>query len=305
MNRYPDYSNKNHTIQIMKYIFPRQFGLHNVFTSTVDPKETAQSFKDYTLREQEIFQVQHRTLLKLKSDKINPKTVKQHLPQRLRGSAFDLVRNLQRLHSQCSYHELFKHYCPKTHIKSHEQGKRTMEKRASPETKTSMQPITQVFQAVSSSSSISMAPKLLAAPSKSSFISLATPHSDVSAFCRAVLTNVIPNRLWGDGAQGRENQGVIMRHVDKFIRLRRFENMTLHTVCQGLKVTCPPPNHRVTLTSAVKSHSMADAGQREIYHKSFRFGHAKAQRNISRVSLLCFRLILDPFDPVQFSCYGL
>ena len=227
----------------MKYIFPRQFGLHNVFTSTVDPKETAQSFKDYTLREQEIFQVQRRTVLKVKSDKIDPKTVKQHLPQRLRGSAFDLVRKLQRLHSQCSYHELFKHYCPKTHVQSHEQGKRSVEKRASPKTKTSMQPITQVFQTMSSSSSISITPKLLAAPSNSCFTSLATPYSDVSAFCRAVLTSVIPNRLWGDGAQGLANIRVVMRHVDKFIRLRRFENMNLHTVCQGLKVSCPLPDH--------------------------------------------------------------
>ena len=287
----------------MKYIFPRQFELHNVFTCTVDPKETTQPFKDYTLREQEILQVQRRTLLKLNSDKIDPKTVEQHLPRRLRGSAFNLVRKLQRLHSQCSYHELFKHYCPKTQFKGHERGKRTMGKRASRDTKTSMQPITQVFPTLSSSSSISVTPKLLAAPSNSSFTSLATPHSDVSAFCRAVLTNVIPNQLWGDSVQGLENKAVVMRHVDKFIRLRRFENMSLHTVCQRLTVNCPPPDHRLTLTSAVKSHSMVNTSQREIY-KSFSFGHAKAQRNISRVSLLYFRLIIDSFDPVQFSCYG-
>ena len=282
----------------MKYIFPRQFGLHNVFTSTVDPKETSQPFKDYTLREQEIFELQRQNLLKLNSDKVDSITVKQHLPQRLRGSAFDLVRKLQRLHSQCSYHELFKHYCSKPQFKSHEQGKRKKEKRASPETKMSMQPVTQVFQSLPSPSSISITPKVQAAPSNTSFTSLATPHSDVSAFCRAVLTNVIPNRLWGDSAQGLENKGVVMRHVDKFIRLRRFENMTLHTVCQGLKVSCPPPDHHATLTSAVKSNSMVDTSQRKIYYKSFRFGHAKAQRDISRVSLLCFRLIIDPFDSV-------
>lgn len=282
----------------MKYMFPRQFGLHNVFTSTVDPKETAQPFKDYTLREQEIFQIQRQTLLKLNSDKIDPKTVKQHLPQRLRGSAFDLVRKLQRLHSECSYHELFKHYCPKTPFKSHEQGKRNKEKRTSPEMKTSIEPVTQEFQILSSSSSISITPKIQAAPSNSSFTSLATPHSDVSAFCRAVLTNVIPNRLWGDSAQGLENKIVVMRHVDKFIRLRRFENMTLHTVCQGLKVTCHPLDHHVKLTSVAKPYSMVGTSQPEIYYQSLRFGHAKAQRNISRVSLLCFRLVIDPFDPV-------
>ena len=287
----------------MKYIFPRQFGLHNVFTSIVDPKETTQLFKDYTLREQEIFQVERQTLLKIKSDKVNPKAVKQHLPQRLRGSAFNLVRKLQRLHSQCSYQELFKHYCARMQVTGHERRKRTVEKRVSLEAKTSMQPITQVSQTLSSSISISTTPKPPAAPSNPSFTSLATPHSDVSAFCRAVLTNVIPNGFWGDNAQGLENKGAVMRHVDKFVRLRRFENMSLHTICQHLKVNCPQSYHYVTLTLAVKSNSMVNTSQREIYYKSFRFGHAKAQRNLSGATLLCFRLTINPFDPVQFSCY--
>ena len=272
----------------MKYMFPRQFGLHNVFTSTVDPRETAQSFKDYTLREQEISQVERRTLLRLNSDKIDPRNVKQHLPKRLRGSPFNLVRKLQVLHSQCSYHELFKHYCPKPQFKGHERRKRTIQKLTSPATKTSMPHITQVSQPPSSSNSISIAPKLPAAPSNPSFTSLATPHSEVSAFCRAVLVRVIPNRFWGDCAQGLENKGVVMRHVDKFIRLRRFENMSLHTVCQRLKVNCSPADHHLKLISADKSHSMADASQRKIYYKSFSFGYAEAQRIIPRISLLCF-----------------
>ena len=287
-NRYSDYNNKDHTTQVMKYMFPKQFGLHNVFTSAVDPSETAQPFKDYTLREQEISQVERRTLLKLNSDKIDPRNAKQHLPKRLRGSAFNLVRKLQKLHSQCSYHELFKHYCPKPQFKGHEWRKRTMEKPTGPATKTSMPPITQVSQTLSSSNSISVTPKLPAAPSNPSFTSLATPQSDVSAFCRAVLVKVIPDRFWGDSAQGLENKGVVMEHVDKFIRLRRFENMSLHTVCQRMKVNCSPPYHQITLISADKSHSMVDASQRKTYYKSLRFGHAEAQRVIPRISLLCF-----------------
>lgn len=282
-------------------MFPKQFGLHNVFTSTVDLRETAQPFKDYTLREQEISQVERRTLLKLNSDNIDSTNAKQHLPKRLRGCAFNLVRKLQRLHSQCSYHELFKHYCPKPQFKGHERRKRTMEKLTSP----AMPPITQVSQTLSSSNSISVAPKLPVASSNPSFTSLATPHSDVSAFCRAVLVKVIPDRFWGDGAQGLENKGVVMRHVDEFIRLRRFENMSLHTVYQRLKVNCSPADHHLTLISADQSHSMADISQRRIYYKSFSFGHAEAQGIISRISLLCFRLTINPFDPLQFSRYGI
>lgn len=93
----------------MKYIFPRQFGLHNVFTSSVDLRETVQPFKDYTLREQEITQHQRRIRLKHANSTEAPIT---HIPKRLRGQAMALVKKLQKLHSQCYYVELLKHYCP-------------------------------------------------------------------------------------------------------------------------------------------------------------------------------------------------
>lgn len=90
------------------YIFPRQFGLHNAFTSKVDSKETTHRFKDYTLREKEIL------------DKFGPiqgtAPTSQHprlrVPKRLRGEATDLVIKLQRLHRKCSYIQILQHYCP-------------------------------------------------------------------------------------------------------------------------------------------------------------------------------------------------
>ncbi|KAL6357993.1 hypothetical protein LRP88_08172 [Fusarium phalaenopsidis] len=45
---------RQHMLKIMMYMFPRQFGLHNVFTSQVDFTKTSQKFQDYTLREEEI-----------------------------------------------------------------------------------------------------------------------------------------------------------------------------------------------------------------------------------------------------------
>ena len=59
LNRYGDPNNIEHTIHVMKYIFPKQFGLHNAFSSAVDPRETVQPFKDYTLREREIAIAHH------------------------------------------------------------------------------------------------------------------------------------------------------------------------------------------------------------------------------------------------------
>lgn len=64
----------------------------------------------------------------------------------------------------------------------------------------------------------------------------ATPASAVSAFCRAVLLKIVPPQLFGDGPEGLENRKIIMKHVDAFIKMRRFESPSLHEVCSGLKV---------------------------------------------------------------------
>jgi telomerase reverse transcriptase len=109
LNRYHDYNNLNHTIHVMKYIFPRQFGLHNVFTSAVDLRETVQPLKDYTLREQEIARQQRLPHFKGPGA---AGSLHAHLPKRLRGHPVALVQKLQKLHSRCSYAELLRHYCP-------------------------------------------------------------------------------------------------------------------------------------------------------------------------------------------------
>ena len=67
-------------------------------------------------------------------------------------------------------------------------------------------------------------------------IDYATPVSDVSAFCRAVMSRIIPDGFWGRDDDGLHNKAVVLRNVDQFIRLRRFESLTLHTVSQDLKV---------------------------------------------------------------------
>lgn len=69
-----------------------------------------------------------------------------------------------------------------------------------------------------------------------SFTNMATPSSSVSAFCRAVLANLIPHRFWGEGDDGRDNKTHIMYYVDHFVHLRKFETLSLHTVFQGVKV---------------------------------------------------------------------
>lgn len=95
----------DNTVRMMMYMFPRQFGLHNVFTSHVDSTQTAQKFQDYTLREEEILEK-----FRKKEGCINVLDVR--VPKRLRGTPEHLVRRLQTLHARCSYVELLQHYCP-------------------------------------------------------------------------------------------------------------------------------------------------------------------------------------------------
>ena len=67
-------------------------------------------------------------------------------------------------------------------------------------------------------------------------IDFATPQSQVSAFCRAIISKVFPRELWGAGEEGRQTQSILMKNLDRFVKLGRFESLSLHTVTQGLKV---------------------------------------------------------------------
>lgn len=96
----------------MRYIFPRQFGLHNVFTSMVDSRETAMPFKDYTLRENDIHKSMCIALGAKVTDRAEVDRWKTRAPKRLRGHVFALVQKLRILNQRCSYVELLRHYCP-------------------------------------------------------------------------------------------------------------------------------------------------------------------------------------------------
>jgi hypothetical protein len=105
LNRYSDVESKDETVHILKHIFPRQFRLHNAFTSPVDPRESALPFKDYTLRASEI----KRLLLTADGDIDHSRQAK--VPKRLSGEVLRLVSRLRKLHRRCAYTQLLQHYC--------------------------------------------------------------------------------------------------------------------------------------------------------------------------------------------------
>lgn len=76
---------------------------------------------------------------------------------------------------------------------------------------------------------------------KPSLVDFATPVSEVSAFCRAIIAKIVPNGFWGEGSEGAGNKEIVLHYIDRFVRLRRFENFSLHVVLKGFKVSRRTP----------------------------------------------------------------
>ncbi|KAH6608728.1 telomerase reverse transcriptase [Trichoderma cornu-damae] len=224
--------NEVHTTKLMMHIFPRQFGLHNVFTSVVNTGQTTQKFHDYTLREDEISKKMR--IAKGSTEKTLPK-----LPKRLRGTTRDLVRRLQVLHARCSYLELLKHYCP-TFLDGPNASKKRNGHEGPPAFSVPV-PVPVPGQAAQAESQAKRHARRHRAdtsmlPECESLVELACPTACVSAFCQAVLSRIIPDAFWG-GEESCHNKIVFLRKVDHFIKLRRFEMVSLHEITQDFKVS--------------------------------------------------------------------
>lgn len=81
-------------------------------------------------------------------------------------------------------------------------------------------------------------------PTKVSPTESASCVGEVSAFVLSVVKRVIPQALFG----GPENQKSITWSINRFIRLRRFESMSLHDIMQGLKVRILSASRVILLT---------------------------------------------------------
>ncbi|KAH7072960.1 hypothetical protein BKA63DRAFT_54667 [Paraphoma chrysanthemicola] len=229
LNRFPKRDERHQTIHILRYIFPRQFGLHNVFTSKVDPRETAMPFKDYTLREKEIHQSMCKALGGKATDASEATKWKSRVPKRLRGAPLVLMDRLRTLNHRCSYVELLRHYCPvqnlplssKPEWKSHPLPPRDVQDGASKSPERDDNVSTDISESRHSGNTC--------------FTDMACSTADVSGFCRAVVARVIPNGFWGSD----NNKRTIMYWIDQFVSIRRFESLTLHQVTQNIEVALP------------------------------------------------------------------
>ncbi|CAE7177976.1 hypothetical protein PTNB85_02944 [Pyrenophora teres f. teres] len=237
LNRFSDRNDKHQTVHIMRYIFPRQFGLHNVFTSKVDFRETSMPFKDYTLREKEIHSVMCRELGEYATNPEHVAKWKLRTPKRLRGEVVALVEKLRVLNQRCSYMEMLRHYCPieGIHLSPKPEWRKA---RIRPKADSSTVP------APAKSDDKDLLLDEGHTDQQTSFTDMACPTAHVSAFCRAVISKVIPKGFWGDD----HNQRALMYWIDQFVDMRRFESLTLHQVTQKIHITViawiRPPNQK-------------------------------------------------------------
>lgn len=267
LNRYPYHERQNteiaeaddpdyrvepvpNSLHVLMYMFPRQFGLHNVFTSALDTRETVQPFKDYTVREDEI-----QARLK--------KEPRIKVPKRLRGEALRLVQKLQILHQRCPYDVLLKYYCTRQEEETFPSSCHTSQNTL----KSSEGFITQKPLSLSTPNP-AQPPEPMeveARPKRLNVIDHATPAAKISAFCRSVLSRIIPDEFWGVGEDQAHNKQIFLDNVDRFVKLRRFESMSLHDVMHCMKIFSIP---WLSHTNTTAKGSLSDTLKRlELFHE--------------------------------------
>lgn len=176
---------------MLMYVFPREFGLHNAFTSEVDRKDTSHQFKDYHIRDDEIVRLRQKWRYRSAQTRALDIRTMPPLPNRLRGPIAAIAAGCLRRQDRLAYFALLNHYCPR--------------------------PCSQQLD-------------------RTQTIRQASHPAQVSAFCRAVLFKVFPNELWGRDQSEAHNKCCVMRSVDRFIRIGRYESLSLHDVLQDIKI---------------------------------------------------------------------
>ncbi|GAA5851509.1 hypothetical protein JCM8547_001116 [Rhodosporidiobolus lusitaniae] len=201
---------------LAKYIFPRQFSLHNPFTCR-KPRSSFEVIPDYLDRELEI--------KKLGSVKT---------PPRLKP-VLELLTKLAVLSQRCNYRKLLDRCCPSkmTHKRLDEEEKSAvLDLTSEPRTQASRGD--QSFSLSHPSTILphgqSQARKYT--EKKPRLAEYACSFCEVESFVRNVVEQVIPRAFWGSVA----NYQLIQSQIASFIRLRRFESTSVHALLQGFSI---------------------------------------------------------------------
>ncbi|SCZ90544.1 BZ3500_MvSof-1268-A1-R1_Chr9g10875 [Microbotryum saponariae] len=206
---------------LAKYIFPRQFGLHNVFTYP-KPRLNVEVVSDHHDREIEI-----KKLGTVKT----PERVKPTLP---------MLQRMMLLHSRCNYRKMLDRYCPKKVTKEANlsQAERAvlLKLMSQPETQSPHVEPSAKDHEEDEEDETPMAHGASQArarvKAKPRFTEYMCSTYEVICYVTAVVRDTIPRDFWGS----KSNENLVLKHAGEFLRLRRFETMSLHTLLQGLCV---------------------------------------------------------------------
>ncbi|BGP56240.1 hypothetical protein JCM8202_005757 [Rhodotorula sphaerocarpa] len=202
---------------LAKYVFPRHFGLHNVFTNP-KPRVSVDVLPDYVDREFEIKRLG---------------TTKT--PPRLKA-AIPLLQKMKVLSSRCNMRKILDKRCP-SRLKH---SQLTEEDRSAILELSSAEPHTQVSRGevsldVSHNSLVLPHGQTQALAQRTKKPKLSEYACEVHSVERYVLEcvrDVIPRAFWGSEA----NRKLVESNVAKVLRYRRFESVSLHALLQGFSV---------------------------------------------------------------------
>ncbi|SGZ26907.1 BQ5605_C025g09993 [Microbotryum silenes-dioicae] len=206
---------------LAKYIFPRQFGLHNVFTYP-KPRLNVEVVSDHHDREIEI-----KKLGTVKT----PERVKPTLP---------MLQRMMLLHSRCNYRKMLDRYCPKKVTKEANlsQAERAvlLNLMSQPDTQSPHVEPSAKDHEEDEEDETPMAHGASQARArvraKPRFTEYMCSTYEVICYVTAIVRDTIPRDFWGS----KSNENLVLKHAGEFLRLRRFETMSLHTLLQGLCV---------------------------------------------------------------------
>ncbi|GAC99531.1 hypothetical protein PHSY_007133 [Pseudozyma hubeiensis SY62] len=235
------------TRHLAKYVFPRHFGLHNVFTGQRDYDTTTQPFRDYTVREVEI---------KLLGAKRTPKVLRPVLPV--------LAKILTR-HDKLNYRALLERCCPSrvpkgrltaqerqqivqdlAEVESMQQPSvcqdlpvKAVQQKKGERTALASSTQNNIVKAQASSAgekdsvkaTFELAPP---APRKPRYTNYAVPTTgQVVHFITLAIKSLLPRDLFGS----LHNQKLVLATIGDFVRLRRYETFNLHQIAQSFRFT--------------------------------------------------------------------
>ncbi|RUP46720.1 hypothetical protein BC936DRAFT_146596 [Jimgerdemannia flammicorona] len=230
---------------ILKYIFPRHFGLENMFVgaAALSPEASSRFVrpKEFLLRTQEIQASKNPIKIHWRMRAIKP-----------------LVQRMQMLHSRCQYKNLLMFYCPvkgcnntvennwritrsDTEVDGMQQADASWNGDQN-RTNSNDAEILMEVENIANKQHVETDGRVPEADQGNALeplddeispnpIALFSSYHQVSSFVQAILKLVIPRDFWGSDS----NRKLTFNAVDRFVRMRKFETISLHEILQGFK----------------------------------------------------------------------